>query len=161
MANSYPGLALGTIGFRSNSVVNVIANVPILMGSAVQLVAGPSNELLPRVEPTDKTGGLVFGIAVGGDADGIYGDNTTPILEINRAAVRSEQTVAILTQGRCLARVNGAVTLGQGLMATAAPLGVLVPLVGAAGNNKVAIVLIAQGASGLTVVDVQREGLDV
>lgn len=161
MANSYPGLALGTIGFRANSVVNVIANVPILMGSAVQLVAGPSNELLPRVEPVDKIGGLMYGIAVGGDNDGIYGDDTTPVLAINRAALRAGQTVAICTQGRCLARVNGAVTLGEGLMTAAVPVGVLIPLVGGAGNNKVAIVLIPQADDGLTVVDVQREGLDV
>ena len=160
MANSYPGLALGTIGFRSNSVINVIANVPILMGSAVQLVAGPSNELLPRVEPTDKTGGLILGICVGGDNDGIYGDDIPP-LTINRAAVRAGQTVAICTQGRCLARVNTDVVLGEALMTAVAPVGTLISLVGGAGNNKVAITLIAQVAEGLTVVDVQREGLDV
>jgi len=158
MANSYPGLALGTIGFRSNSVVNAIANVPILMGSAVQLVAGPSNELLPRVEPVDKTGGLMYGIAVMGDADGIYGDDIPP-LTINRAAVRSGQTVAVLTQGRCLARVNTDVVLGEALMTATVPVGTLISFIPASGNNKVAITLIAQAAEGLTVVDVQREGL--
>ena len=158
MANSYPGLWLGTIGYRSNSVVNAIADVPITMGSAVQLVAGPSNELLPRVEPVDKVGGLMYGIAVQGDADGIYGDDLTT-LEINRATIRPGQGVGICTQGRCLARVEGAVVLGEPLMTDVIPPGVLIPFVPASGNNKVAITLIAQAGDGLTVVDVQREGL--
>ena len=161
MANNYPGLFIGTIGFRSNSVVNVIADAPLLMGSAVELAAPASNELLPRVVPMDKTGALVYGIVVGGDNDGIYGDDTTPILVINRAAVRAGQTVAICTQGRCIARVNGAVDVGDALMSATAPIGVLIPFVPAAGNNKVAIVLTAQAANGLIAVDVQREGLDI
>ena len=161
MANSYPGLFLGTIGLRANSVVNVIADAPLLMGSAVELTASPSNELLPRVVPMDKTGGLVYGIVVGGDNDGVYGDDTTPILVINRAAVRQGQTVAICTQGRCIARVNGTIAIGDALMSATAPVGVLIPLVGGAGNNKVAIALTAQSANGLLAVDVQREGLDV
>jgi len=159
MANNYPGLFIGTIGFRSNSVVNAIANVPILMGSAVQLVAGPSNELLPRVEPTDKVGALMYGIAVQGDADGIYGDDILPVLDINRATIRAGQGVGICTKGRCIARVEGAVSVGDALMADVTPPGVLIPFVASAGNNKVAIVLVAQAGDGLTAVDVQREGL--
>jgi len=159
MANNYPGLFIGTIGFRSNSVVNSVAGAPIPMGSAVQLVAGPSNELLPRVEPVDKVGALMFGIAVQGDADGIYGDVTTPIFDINRAALRAGQGVGICTKGRCIARVNGAVSIGDALMTAVVPPGVLIPFVPASGNNKVAIVLVAQAGDGLTAVDVQREGL--
>ena len=159
MANSYPGLWLGTIGYRSNSVVNCVANIGIAMGSAVQLVAGPSNELLPRVEPVDKVGGLMYGIAVQGDNDGIYGDEITPVIPINRATIKAGQGVGICTQGRCMARVEGAVDVGDALMTDVVPVGVLIPFVPASGNNKVAIVLVAQAASGLTAVDVQREGL--
>ena len=157
MANSYPGLALGTIGFRSNAVVNCIANVPILMGSAVQLTDAGPDELLARVEPTDKVGGHVFGIAVQGVADGIYGDDILPALDVNRATIRAGQGVAVCTKGRCLARVEGAVTLGQGLMGDVTPPGVLIPFTGV--NQKVAIVLIPQAGDGLTVIDFQREGL--
>jgi len=160
MANNYPGLFIGTIGFRSNSVVNAIANTAIAMGSAVQLAAPGSNELLARVEPTDKVGALMFGIAVQGDADGIYGDDITPpILDINRATIRAGQGVGICTKGRCIARVEGAVSVGDALMADVTPPGVLIPFVPASGNNKVAIVLVAQAGDGLTAVDVQREGL--
>ena len=158
MANSYPGLAIGTIGYRSNSVVNVIADRAIAMGSAVQLVAQPSPELLPRVEPTDKVGGIVFGIVVQGDNDGIYGDDITPPTpNVNLAVVRAGDTVAVCTQGRCLARVEGAVVLGEGLMGDVTPPGVLISHTGT--NNKTAIVLIPQAASGLTVIDFQREGI--
>ena len=160
MANSYPGLFIGTIGLRSNSVVNCIANVASTMGSAVQLVAGPSNELLPRVEPVDKVGGLMYGIAVQGDNDGIYGDDVAPPqLAINRATIKPGQGVGVCTQGRCPARVEGAVSVGDALMTDVTPPGVLIPFVPASGNNKVAIVLVAQAADGLTPVDVQREGL--
>ena len=159
MANSYPGLWLGTIGYRSNSVVNAIADSPITMGSAVQIVAPPSGELLPRVTPEDKEGGPVYGIAVQGDADGIYGDDTTPLLEINRATIRAGQGIGICTQGRCVARVDGAVSIGDALMGAVVPPGVLIPFVPASGNNKVAIVLTAQAADGLVAIDFQREGL--
>ena len=158
MANSYPGLAIGTIGFRSNSVVNAIASIPIVMGSAVQLVTPPDNELLPRVAPTDKVGALIFGIVVQGDSDGIYGEDLPP-LDINRAAIKAGDTVAVCTQGRCLARVEGAVALGEGLMTDIVPAGSLVAFVDTAINNKVGITLIAQADDGLTVVDIQREGL--
>ena len=159
MANNYPGLWTGTIGFRSNSVVNVTADAPLLMGSAVELADAGPDELLPRVVPMDKTGALVYGIVVQGDADGIYGDDTTPILVINRAAIRAGQTVGICTQGRCVARVNGAVAVGDALKSETAPIGVLIPFVATGTNNKVAIALTAQAANGLIAVDVQREGL--
>ena len=116
MANKFPGLARGPIDHNASSVINAISNGVITMGSTVKLnTTIPPSEILPRVEEltgTAGTGGAksldppTYGIVVGGDIDGIYGDGTTATTDKNRAANAGE-AVVVVTQGRCLARVRG------------------------------------------------------
>ncbi len=160
MTNFYLGLARGPIDHQSSSVINVIANEAIEMGSSVILVAPPADELLPRVDESDLVGDTVYGIAVGGDADGIY--STTGAIsgtDATRAATSAGQGVVVVTQGRCLARVNnttGAIAIGTKLGPSAAP-GILE--VAGATDEIIAIALQpATGTADIIAVDVQREG---
>ena len=57
----------------------------------------------------------VYGIAIGGDIDGIYGDGSSSNDDAIHATNSAGQGVVVLTQGRCLARVVGPVTIGQRL----------------------------------------------
>ena len=162
MTNFFLGLARGPIDHQSSSFPNVIANEAIEMGSSVILIAQPSNELLPRIEETDAAAEQVYGIAVGGDTDGIY--STTGAAsgtDATRAAAGAGQGVVVVTQGRCLARVDGntagPILLGSRLGASGTA-GVLELAVGS--DNVIAIAL--QPSSGVTdiiAVDVQREGV--
>lgn len=76
------------------------------MGSAVRLhtTSLPASEILPRVEEAQLNNLPVYGIAVGGDIDGIYGDGSNAGGEAIEAAVAGE-AVVVVTQGRALARV--------------------------------------------------------
>jgi len=115
--NRYPGLARGPIDHNASSVINAISNGVITMGSAVKLnTTIPGSEILPRVEELTGTTGAggakteaqpTYGIAVGGDTDGIYGNGTTATTDTNRATASAGQAAVIVTQGRCLARVAG------------------------------------------------------
>ena len=124
MANEFQGLARGPIDHNASSVINAISADIIDMGSAVKLSATGLTELLPRVieianELTDET----YGIVVGGDNDGIYGDGTknTGLVTTNLASNKEGDAVVVVTQGRCLARVETTVEilLGDQLGATA------------------------------------------
>jgi hypothetical protein len=161
MVNKYPGLARGTIGRTENSTINVIAGDKIEMGSAVVLLTLiPTTDLLPRVQESAVKGTANYGIAVGGDADGIYsptgeGTGLAPTL----AAGSGGESVNICTQGRCLARVNGATTaivVGAKLTQSAGS-GIL--QVAVATESVIAIALQPSGtATDIIAVDVQREG---
>lgn len=110
MVNRFQGLARGPIDKQSSSIINVISNALIGMGDNVKLsTVIPAAENLPRTEINDTptTGG--YGIAVGGDADGIYGDGSSPAPndETFLATLGAGEGVAIVTQGRCPARVIG------------------------------------------------------
>lgn len=162
MANLYPGLARGPIDHQSSSVINVVANEAIGMGSVVVLIAQPAAELLPRVEEGDAATEIGYGIAVGGDADGIYAvDGAVPTSDATRATSAAGQGIVVVTQGRCLARVDGnatAITLGAPLSCSATA-GVL-ELANAATDVIIARALQpSTGATDIIAVDVQREGL--
>ena len=163
MTNFYIGLARGPIDHNASSVINVIANEAIEMGSVVTLVSPiVSAELLPRVEEGDAAADVSYGIAVGGDTDGIY--STTGAAsgtDSTRATASSGQGVVVVTQGRCLARVDGNadnIAIGDPLSASATA-GVL-ELANAATDEIIARALQPSVlVTDIIAVDVQREGL--
>ena len=115
MTNQFPGLARGPIDHGASSVINAVADGPLDMGSTVLLtdVTSFPAELLPRVEETPaQTNQRIYGIAVGGDADGVYGDGSPSTDDSTRATTSAGQGVVIVTKGRCLARVEGKNTNG-------------------------------------------------
>ena len=166
MTNFFQGLARGPIDHNASSVINVIANEAITMGSAIKLkdLVTPliAAELLPRVDETDATSDIPYGVVVGGDTDGIYGDGSAATDDSTRAAASAGQAVVVVTQGRCLARVDGdtgaAIVVGSPLAASTTA-GVLE----VADTNQTHIIARAlqpsTGAADIIAVDVQREGL--
>lgn len=169
MTNFYLGLARGPIDHQSSSVINSIANGKIDMGSAVELIAlGPNSpELLARVKESDADliTDSIYGIAVGGDTDGIYGDGTASSDDSTRATAGAGQGVVVVTQGRCLARVdsaNTAIAVGDPLSSSGGASGDEGLLIFGAATSQI----IARALQPVTVdtgfhiiaVDVQREG---
>lgn len=102
MADKYPGLFDGAIDERAY-VINAIADEQITIGSPVIIVAPATGELLPRVEPTDSQGVYIYGICVGGDANGTYGGTS-------EIAGEAGDAVKVCVQGRCKARVDGVIS---------------------------------------------------
>ncbi len=155
MTNLYPGLARGPIDHEASSVINVIANEAITMGDLVQLVAAPTAELLPRAEVADSGQGdkSSYGIAIGGDADGIYGAGGAASDDTTRAATAAGEAVVVCTQGRCLARVSGTIAIGDSLTQDATA-GVLE--LAAAGDSVIAKALQTSTGNDIAAVDVQR-----
>ena len=138
------------------------------MWSAVKLkdLVSPSlpSEILPRVEEltgitaTHVVAQTTYGVVVGGDVDGIYGDGTTSTTNSTRAANAGE-AVVVVTQGRCLARVSGAggaVLIGSKL--TTHDIDGELKLA-SADENVIAIALniVAAADVDMIAVDVQRE----
>jgi len=163
LTNQFPGLARGPIDHNASSVINVIANGAITMGSAVALVAAPTSEILPRVEETDNpTVVRTYGIAVGGDTDGIYGDGSAASDDSTRATASAGEGVVVVTQGRCLARVDGAtgvaIVVGSPLAASTT-VGVLEVADTNATNIIARALQPSTGAADIIAVDVQREGV--
>lgn len=163
--NRFQGLHRGPIDHKSSSVINQIANGAIDMGSVVAVTTTiVSTETLPRVEEiaAAQGSGLVYGIAVGGDADGIYGDGSASTDDSTRATTGALQGVVVVTQGRCLARVSGdgaaVVVIGDPLTQSAT-LGVLE--FAAVTDVIVAFALNDVGAGDIDMiaVDVQRTGI--
>jgi len=162
--NRFQGLARGPIDHKSSSVINQIANGAIDMGSVVAVTSTiTSDETLPRVEQSTTQGsGLSYGIAVGGDTDGIYGDGSASTDDSTRAATGALEGVVVVTQGRCLARVSGdgagVVIIGSALTQSGTA-GVL-ELAGAA-DVVIAFALNDVGAGDIDMiaVDVQRVGV--
>ncbi len=173
MTNNYLGLARGPIDHNASSVINVVANGAITMGSALILSSSiPSDELLPRVEESTAAVDLpIYGIAVGGDTDGIYGDGTDATDDLTRATASAGQGVVVVTQGRCLARVKGANQAGGSAIAIGDPLvssdddaGTLFRGTDANTTEFViarALQTITSGDLDIIAVDVQREGIGV
>ena len=161
-ANKYHGLARGPIDHAASSVINSISNGEITMGDVLithsSLISG---EVLPRVNHTTTSGAQeAYGIAVGGDADGIYGDGSSASDDTTKATTGAGQGVVVVTQGRCLARVSGAIgdiDIGDKL-ATSVIQGVLVLAI--AGDYVIATALhgVANADTDMIAVDVQREG---
>ena len=155
MTDLFLGLARGPIDHKASSVINAVSNESIDMGAAVALVAAPSTELLPRVEVGDAQGEALYGIAVGGDTDGIYGDGSDSTDDKTRATNAAGQGVVVVTQGRCKAKIDGTIVLGDPLTAAAA--GGLE--VAAAADEVIAIALQPASGGDMAVVDVQRQGI--
>ncbi len=157
MTNFYQGLHRGPIDHQSSSVINVIANEAIDMGATVVLIAAPTSELLARVENGDAVTELSYGVVVGGDTDGIFGDGGASTDETTRAANAAGEAVVVVTQGRCPAKVTGDISIGEKLAVSAT--GTL--QVAVTTQHIVAMALQATGGVGdhIIAVDVQREGL--
>lgn len=154
MTNHYTGLARGPIDHEASSVINVVSNGAIDMGASVVTVAPPATELLPRVGETTAAG--VYGIAVGGDTDGIYGDGSASSDDSTRATAGAGQGVVVVTQGRCLAKVTGgAITINALLESDLA--GGLRAWV--AGTIIARALQATTTVADIIAVDVQREGL--
>jgi len=162
--NRFTGLFRGPINHEASSVINSISNGSIDMGSVVELGATVlSSDILPRVTSGVGLGGSnVYGVAVGGDTDGVYGDGSAAVDDTNRATNAAGQGVVVVTQGRCPARVGGAVggavAVGDKLTMSAVT-GVL-QKVSAAGQTVIAIALDAVLAADTDIiaVDIQRQG---
>jgi uncharacterized membrane protein len=164
LTNFYLGLSRGPIDHQSSSVINTISNDIITMGSAVIVVAAGAAELLPRVQqnPGAAITENIYGIAVGGDIDGVYGDGAAAADVSTKASNGAGEGVVVVTQGRCLARVESTVAIavgdplgssdgGSGLLEVAATTSIVIaralqPVDAGAGTHIIA-------------VDVQREGL--
>lgn len=160
--NRYQGLHSGSIGPTANSVINAVSDSKIDMGSVVLLeTVISSSELLPRVEEgTAQGSALVYGVAVRGDEDGIFGDGSVSVDDSTRATTAAGQGVVIVTQGRCPARVKGGSTLVIGDELTAsATIGTLEKAT--TGDYVIAIALndVADADTDIIAVDVQRAGV--
>ena len=157
MANLYQGLARGPIDHISSSLINIVANeADMEMGGCVKLAAPPSTELLPRADKGDAVTDKGYGIIVGGDNDGIYGTGgASPADDTTKASLLAGDAIVICTQGRCLARISEATTLGAALSPDAT--GDL-QLADTATHKILAIALQAGSAGDIIAVDVQREG---
>jgi len=119
--NRYRGLPSGPLSHDAASVINLISSRTTDMGAPVKLVttAIPSGELVPRVDTTDVPGTKLYGIAVQGVTDGVYGDGSGSTDDTTRAVNGAGQGIVVVTQGRCLAKVSGAspgpVSIGDNL----------------------------------------------
>ncbi len=162
MVNNYVGLHRGPIDHEASSVINSIASEAINMGSAVRLnTTIPSTELLPRVDEADTINEQAYGIAVGGDRDGIYGTGATDGGSGDNLATDAlGQGVVVVTQGRCPARVTGTIAVGDKLVVEGTGAGLLtVPAIPAEADRVIAIALQANATGeGIIAVDVQRQG---
>jgi uncharacterized membrane protein len=157
MANLYQGLARGPIDHISSSLINIVANeADMEMGSVVKLAAPPATELLPRADKTDAITDKGYGIVVGGDNDGVYGDGgASPADDTTKASLLAGDAIVICTQGRCLARLAENCSLGDALSPTAAA---ALQLADTATHAILCIALQAGSAGDIIAVDVQREG---
>ena len=160
MVNNYKGLHRGPIDHEASSVINVIASEAISMGDAVRLNGTiPSTELLPQVDVSDVANEQLYGIAVGGDTDGIYGDGSVATDDTTRATNALGQAVVVVTQGRCPARVTGTIAVGDKLVAEGTTGLLTVPAIPAEADRVIAIALqVNTTGVGIIAVDVQRQG---
>ena len=159
MANLYPGLARGTIGPRdANTVINMIANeTDVEMGTPIKGdLTVETTELLPRADKTDTAGEIVYGIVTGGDNDGIYGSGgASPADNTTKASLLVGDALEVCTQGRCLARIGEATTVGAPLMSDGTD---ALDLADGVGDMIIARALQIGADGDVIAVDVQREG---
>jgi len=161
--NRFTGLFRGPIDHQASSVINSISNGTIDMGSVVALdTTIPSSDILPRVEQITTQGSpLGYGVVVGGDVDGVYGNGAVATDDINRASNAAGQGVVVVTRGRCPARVTGgagAITTGDKLTMSATS-GVLE--LAASGDTVIATALndVAGADTDIIAVEVNKEGI--
>lgn len=169
MTNFYDGLARGPLDHKSSSVINAVSEGTVNMGSAVVLnTTTLSLEILPRVQESPATleRNFIYGIAVGGDLDGVYGDGTLSNNNDTLATDAAGQGIVVVTQGRCLARVEATVAINIGdplgsSQAGAGSEGSLINISTLPGNPVIARALKSVSISGFHMipVDVQREAI--
>lgn len=163
--NRFHGLARGPIDHEASSVINSISDGTIDMGSVVILDTtslSTNNEILPRVEQgTSQGSALGYGVVVGGDVDGVYGDGSAATDDVNRASNAAGQGVVVVTRGRCPARVTGsagAIAIGAKLTPSATA-GVLE--LASASDNVIAVALnsVLGADTDIIAVEVNKEGV--
>lgn len=158
--NRYPGLSKGPIdsGPRGALIQNDIAGSALEMGIVVKYGTIATSQLLPSVvlSTVASTTVRALGIIVDGANDGVYGDGGTPT-DLNKAALAAGESVAVLTQGRCLAKVTGTggVIIGQPLIAHSD--GTLIKASGAT-QPVIAIALAAVATADIDMIAVQVIG---
>lgn len=163
-ANEFQGLALGTINPKDCSVINSICgDASLKIGEVVKVLPkGTGNgftqdeDLLPRVGIT----GIAepsYGIVVGGDFEGVYGNDAISIDSSNLAlgVIVSffDDGVTVCTEGRCLALVAGQINIGDKL--TSSPVGLI--NAGVAENIIATALQATTQDTGIIAVDVKRE----
>ncbi len=104
MADLYPGLFDGGAGAEA-IIVNFTASEAIEIGACVGTAAAATGELQARVQPISTLGAHSVGVAVGGDANGIWVDGT--VANDGNAADAAGEVVKVCVFGRCKIRVNG------------------------------------------------------
>ncbi len=178
--NHFTGLWQGPIDNNASSVINAVADLEnpsrwISIGDALFVKEPNPDELLPNVFYVNSAlnSQKFIGIAVGGDAKGIYADagdlvGKNSIDNVDTIATDTQLGVRVCTQGRCIARVVtngiGDINIGDVLTPTGGPEGTL-RLSTLSGDNLVAralqIALEGEpvGPDQYIAVDVQREGL--
>ncbi len=129
------------------------------MGDGVILSTTPATELLPRATANASGNEQLYGVAVGGDADGIYGDGTVGTATSGTTAANvAGEAIVVVTQGRCPARVTGTVAIGDALVAEGTTGLLVVPAIPAATDRVIAIALqVNTTGVGIIAVDVQRQ----
>jgi hypothetical protein len=164
--NRFKGLFRGPIDHQSSSVINSISNGTIDMGSAVALDSTAltvNNETLPRVEQVagDQGSFLGYGVVVGGDVDGVYGDGSAATDDEERASNAAGQGVVVVTRGRCPARVTGGA--GEILIGSALTLSTTIGLLELASAGDIVIARALNGVLGadtdIIAVEVNKEGI--
>ncbi len=157
MADLYTGLFDGADS--DAIVINAIASETIAIFSPVSLVAPATGERLARVAYPSGQGVYVFGVVVGGDANGIPVDGT--IANDGNAAAAAGDTVKVCTFGRCKVRVNGstaAIAVGEALVADAVD-GFAEDVADATDDVFARAMVASTGAADLIVCQVGREGI--
>ena len=160
MVNNYQGLHRGPIDHEASSVINAIASEAITMGDAVRLNGTiPGTELLPQIDVSDVANEQLYGIAVGGDTDGIFGTGPVATDDSTRATAALGDGVVVVTQGRCPARVTGTIAVGV-MFVSEVTTGLLeTPAIPAETDRVIAIALqVNTTGTGIIAVDVQRQG---
>ena len=110
--NEFQGLAQGAVNITASSILNVINGDQLLFtGDVVKNLSETlPNLLLPRVGVVSFSGESGYGVVIGGNQKGVYGDGNNPSTiseaqEIGILAAVENDAVRMCTQGTCLARV--------------------------------------------------------
>lgn len=164
--NRFPGLFRGPIDHKASSVINMISggsgSDSLTMGSVIALAAQGTGDILPRAVEITATpqGKVTYGVVVGGDIDGIYGDTgVVATTDVNRASNQPGQGLVVVTRGRCLARVSGVILVVGDKLTQSATAGQLEKA--SASDHVIATALFAKAATDIDImaVDVNMEGV--
>ena len=165
--NLFEGLWEGPIDNKASSIINAIADSPILIGESLEFVAPPAGEILPRVNNIRSIGrNILYGIGIGGDAGGTYPISAIGFgtgFDFSAIIAFGGQAVRVCTQGRCIARVKTQTNaINAGDLLTPNPTSELIlatpgrPFVARALQSIPQIITL--GAFQYMAVDIHREG---